>query len=62
MRKTQVDSFLGKFVKTPENWWNEIPNCFIERITNGFVEGPNGALRNMIRRTFGYGNFENFRC
>ncbi len=55
-------SFLGKFVKTLENWWNEIPNCFFERITNGFVEGTNGALRNIIRRAFGYGNFANFRC
>ena len=37
------NSFLLKFVKTLENWWNEILNCFFERITNGFVEGLNGA-------------------
>ena len=55
------NSFLSKFVKTLENWWNEILNCFFERITNGFVEGLNRALRAIIRRAFGYRNFENFR-
>lgn len=55
------NSFLLKFVKTLENWWNEILNYFLERITNGFVEGLNGALRSIIRRAFGYRNFENFR-
>ena len=55
------NSFLLKFVKTLENWWNEILNYFFERITNGFVEGLNGALRGIIRRAFGYRNFENFR-
>ena len=55
------NTFLLKFVKTLENWWNEILNYFFERITNGFVEGLNGALRGIIRRAFGYRNFENFR-
>lgn len=53
--------FLLKFVKTLENWWNEILNYFFERITNGFVEGLNGAIRSIIRRAFGYRNFDNFR-
>jgi transposase len=53
--------FLLKFVKTLENWWNEILNYFLENITNGFVEGLNGALRAIIRRAFGYRNFQNFR-
>ena len=55
------NTFLLKFVNTLENWWNEILNYFFERITNGFVEGLNGALRNIIRRAFGYRNFDNFR-
>ena len=55
------NSFLTKFVKTLENWWHEILNYFFERITNGFVEGLNGALRAIIRRAFGYRNFKNFR-
>jgi transposase len=53
--------FLLKFVKTLRNWWGEILNYFYERVTNGFVEGLNGALRNIIRRAFGYRNFSNFR-
>jgi transposase len=30
---------------------------FFERITNGFLEGLNGAIRNIIRRAFGHRNF-----
>jgi transposase len=54
------DKFLAKFVTTLKNWWQEILNYFLDRITSGFVEGLNGALRNIIRRAFGYRNFENF--
>jgi transposase len=32
------------------NWWTEILNYFIERVTNGFVEGMNRALRAIIAR------------
>jgi transposase len=55
------DKFLKKFVKTLKNWWKQILNYFYERITNGFVEGLNGAIRNIIRRAFGYRNFQNFK-
>ncbi len=55
------NKFLKKFVKTLENWWGQILNYFYERITNGFVEGLNGAIRNIIRRAFGYRNFQNFK-
>lgn len=55
------DTYLAKFVTTLRNWWEEILNYFIERITNGFVEGLNGALRAIIRTAFGYRNFYNFR-
>jgi len=55
------DKYLAKFVGTLRNWWEEILNYFIEGITNGFVEGLNGALRAMMRMAFGYRNFHNFR-
>jgi len=44
-------------VATLLNWWTEILNYFIERVTNGFVEGMNRALRAIIDRAFGYRNF-----
>ncbi|EFK10625.1 transposase [delta proteobacterium NaphS2] len=55
------DKFLAKFIKTFRNWKEEILNYFIERITNGFVEGTNNALRATIRTAYGYRNFDNFR-
>lgn len=53
--------FLLDFVKTLRNWWQEILNYFIERITNGFVEGMNRAIRTIIWQAYGYRNFENFK-
>ncbi len=53
--------YLIKFAGTLKNWWNEILNYFIERVSNGYVEGQNNAIRNIIRRAFGYRNFNNFR-
>lgn len=50
-----------KFVTTLRNWWEEIPNFFIEGITNGFVEGLHTVLRAIMRAAFGYRNFANFR-
>lgn len=50
-----------KFVKTLRNWWEEFLNYFIERTTQGFVEGINRAIRGIINRAFGYRNFDNFR-
>ncbi len=55
------NTFLVRFIKTLVNWWEYILNYFFERITNGFVEGLNGAIRNIIRRAFGYRNFRNFK-
>lgn len=39
----------------------EIRSYFIERVTNGFVEGMNRAIRAIINRAFGYRNFQDFR-
>ena len=55
------DKFLLKFVTTLQNWWKEILNYFHERITNGFVEGINRAIRSIIDRAYGFRNFHNFR-
>jgi transposase len=55
------DRFLLKFVKTLCNWWHEFLNYFDDRVTNGFVEGINRAIRTIINRAYGYRNFENFR-
>lgn len=59
--KYTVSKPLLKFLNTLQNWWEEILNYFVEGVTNGFVEGLNGAIRNIIRRAFGYRNFQNFR-
>jgi transposase len=55
------NKYLLDFVKTLRNWFNEILNYFDQRITNGFVEGMNRAIRLVISRAFGYRNFDNFR-
>ena len=55
------DRYLGRFVNTLRNWWAEILKYFGERITNGFVEGINRAIRVIINRAYGYRNFDNFR-
>lgn len=55
------NKFLAKFVNTFKNWRDQILNYFIERITNGFVEGINNALRVITRMAFGYRNFKNFK-
>lgn len=53
--------YLAKFVSTLRNWWTEILKYFGERVTNGFVEGINRAIRVIINRAYGYRNFDNFR-
>jgi transposase len=53
--------YLIRFVKTLHNWWHEFLNYFDDRVTQGFVEGINRAIRGIIDRAFGYRNFGNFR-
>lgn len=60
VRFTQ-NKYLLDFVKTLTNWFDEILNYFDTRITNGFVEGMNRAIRFIISRAFGFRNFDNFR-
>ncbi len=55
------NKYLLDFLKTLNNWFEQILNYFDKRITNGFVEGLNRAIRFIISRAFGFRNFENFR-
>lgn len=55
------NKYLLDFVKTLNNWFEQILNYFDKRITSGFVEGMNRAIRFIISRAFGFRNFDNFR-
>jgi transposase len=44
------DKYLSKFVTILRNWWEEILNYFIDRVTNGFLKGLNGAYRVVMTR------------
>lgn len=55
------DKFMLKFVITLQTWWDQILNYFVGRITNGFVEGINRAIRSIINRAYGYRNFTHLR-
>jgi transposase len=59
--KATNNKCLLKFVNTLNNWWHEFLNYFIQRVTQGFVEGINNAIRATIRRAFGFRNFDIFR-
>ena len=52
---------MNKFVATLRNWGDEFLNYFDAGVTNGFVEGLNHAIRNIIHRAFGYHLFDNFK-
>ena len=59
-RATQ-SRYLLDFIKTLHNWWHEFLNYFNDRVTQGFVEGINRAIRGIIHRAFGFHSFESFR-
>ena len=52
---------LEAFCKTLENWLEKIANYFVDRGSNGRVEGFNKGLRGILARAFGMFNFEHFR-
>jgi len=52
---------LVVFCKTLENWLDKIANYFVDRGSNGRVEGFNHGLRGILWRAFGMFNFEHFR-
>ena len=59
--RTTGNRYLLKFVKTLTNWWSEFLNYFDDRVTQGFVEGINRAIRGIINRAFGFQKFDNLK-
>lgn len=55
------NKYLTAFCDTLRNWFDEILNYFDKRITNGFVEGMNRAIRTLIASAYGFRNFDNFK-
>jgi transposase len=51
---------LAAFLTTLGNWGEEILNYFNHRVTQGFVEGMNNKIKLIMRRGFGYRNFDHF--
>ncbi len=59
--KVTGSRYLIRFTNTLRNWWHEFLNYFDDRVTQGFVEGINRAIRGIINRAFGFRDFDNFR-
>lgn len=59
--RSSHNKYLLDFVNTLTHWFEQILNYFDKRITNGFVEGINRAIRFIIARACGFRNFDNFR-
>ncbi|MEM7375783.1 MAG: ISL3 family transposase [Bacteroidota bacterium] len=53
-------SKIEAFVRTLENWADEVTNYFHHRTTQGFVEGVNNKIKLIMRRGYGYRNFRHF--
>lgn len=49
---------FNKFIRTLENWWDEITNFFHVRANSGFVEGLNNKIKVLKRRCYGIFNLE----
>ena len=48
------------FLKTRANFFDEITNFFVHRLTSGFVEGLNNKIKVLKRRSFGIFNLGHF--
>jgi transposase len=57
VQKSDLTCF-DDFIKTLENWLEEISNYFISRDTSGFVEGFNNKIKVLKRRCYGIFNFQ----
>ena len=51
---------LEAFLTTLDNWGEQILNYFNHRTTQGFVEGMNNKIKLIMRRGYGYRNFDHF--
>jgi transposase len=54
-------SCLDAFLKTLTNWFDQITNYFVRRLTSSFVEGFNNRLKTLKRRCYGLGIGHLFR-
>jgi transposase len=52
---------LDRFLVTVGNWKEKVANYFTERVTNAGMEGTNNHIRSIIRRSFGYRDFDTLR-
>jgi transposase len=52
VRRSGLQCF-EKFLKTLNNWWDEITNYFVNRLSSGFVEGLNNKIKTLKRRCYG---------
>lgn len=59
--KALNNTYLNTFVSTLTNWREKILNFFVDGVSNGMVEGLNNILKLILRRAFGYANFNHFR-
>ena len=57
VRQSSLACF-DSFLKTLENWLDEITNYFVSRRTSGFVEGFNNKVKVLKRRCYGITNLE----
>ena len=55
VREQHIDCF-EPFLKTLTNFFNEITNFLVHRLTSGFVEGLNNKIKVLKRRAFGITN------
>lgn len=60
LAKSQVPE-LRRLRKTLMNWKTEILNFFKTRITNAKTEGFNNVAKSIIKRAYGFRNFNNYR-
>lgn len=59
---SRVDSKpLTRFLVTVKNWKEKVSHFFTDRLTNAGMEGTNNHIRGIIRRGFGYRDFESLR-
>ena len=52
---------LKRLRKTLMSWREEILNFFKTRITNAKTEGFNNVAKSIIKRSYGFRNFSNYR-
>lgn len=57
VREQQITCF-EPFLKTLTNFFEEITNFFVNRLTSGFVEGLNNKIKVLKRRAFGIYNLD----